>query len=335
MWLGRLLWVAVVLAFAVATLGAHVRLTDAGLGCPDWPGCYGHLVSLPETAQEIAAAQAQDPRGAYDAGKAAREMLHRYLAGGLGLLILLLTLLCLTGIGNPAPTLKRGMLALLALVTVQALLGMWTVTLQLKPLIVTLHLLGGFATLGLLWWLLMSQCDWPNAPPSTPMRGFSILYALALIALIMQIALGGWTSSNYAALACTDFPTCRGQWWPAEMDFEEAFVLWRGLGVDYEFGVLDSPARVAIHVIHRAGAAVAGGLILLLALVSLRVPAQAWRLNALLLLTLLAIQITLGISNVLLHLPLATALAHHACAALLLLTMLAQGHLLTRRHLFP
>ena len=333
MWLCRLLWVAVALALAVVVIGAHVRLTDAGLGCPDWPGCYGHLISLPETEQEIAAAQAQDPRGVYDAGKAAREMLHRYLAGGLGLLILLLTVLSLAGVGNPA--LKRGMLALLALVTFQALLGMWTVTLQLKPLIVTLHLLGGFATLGLLWWLMMKQCDWPNAPPSTPMRGFGVLYALALIALIVQIALGGWTSSNYAALACPDFPTCQEQWWPTDMDFEEAFVLWRGLGVDYEFGVLDSPARIAIHVTHRVGAAVASALILLLALASLRIPAQTWRLSSLTLLALLAIQIALGIGNVLLHLPLSTAVAHNACAALLLLAMLTQGRLLTRRHLFP
>lgn len=329
----RLLSLTVGLTFLVVVIGAFVRLTDAGLGCPDWPGCYGHLTSLPETEQEIAAAQAQDPRGTYDAGKAFREMLHRYLAGALGLLILALAVLCQTRLGSAR--LARGTMALLALVVLQALLGMWTVTLQLKPLIVTLHLLGGFATLGLTWWLLLRYHDWPRPTASDPPHSLRYLYVAALVGLIVQITLGGWTSTNYAALACPDFPTCREQWWPSGMDFSEAFVLWRGLGIDYEYGVLDSPARTAIHVAHRIGAVVAAALILALAAASIRSGLGAWHASGWVLIALLAIQVFLGIGNVVLHLPLAVAVAHNAFAAILLLAILTQGRLLLNRGASP
>lgn len=329
----RLLSLTVGLTFLVVVIGAFVRLTDAGLGCPDWPGCYGHLTSLPETEQEIAAAQAQDPRGTYDAGKAFREMLHRYLAGALGLLILALAVLCRTRLGSAR--LARGTMTLLALVVLQALLGMWTVTLQLKPLIVTLHLLGGFATLGLTWWLLLRYHDWPRPMASDPPRSLRYLYVAALVGLIVQITLGGWTSTNYAALACPDFPTCREQWWPSGMDFSEAFVLWRGLGIDYEYGVLDSPARTAIHVAHRIGAVVAAALILALAAASIRSGLGAWRASGWVLIALLAIQVSLGIGNIVLHLPLTVAVAHNAFAAILLLAILTQGRLLLNRGASP
>ena len=329
----RLLSLTVALTFLVVVIGAFVRLTDAGLGCPDWPGCYGHLTSLPETEQEIAAAQAQDPRGTYDAGKAFREMLHRYLAGALGLLILALAVLCRTRLGSAR--LARGTMALLALVILQALLGMWTVTLQLKPLIVTLHLLGGFATLGLIWWLLLRYHDWPRPTASAPPRSLYYLYTAALAGLVVQITLGGWTSTNYAALACPDFPTCREQWWPSGMDFSEAFVLWRGLGIDYEYGVLDSPARTAIHVAHRVGAVVASALILALAAASIRSGLGAWRTSGWILIALLTIQVSLGIGNIVLQLPLAIAVAHNAFAAILLLAILTQGRLLLNRGASP
>lgn len=329
----RLLSLTVALTFLVVVIGAFVRLTDAGLGCPDWPGCYGHLTSLPETEQEIAAAQAQDPRGIYDAGKAFREMLHRYLAGALGLLILGLAVLCRTRLGSVR--LARGTMALLALVVLQALLGMWTVTLQLKPLIVTLHLLGGFATLGLIWWLLLRYHDWPRPTASNPPCSLRYLYAAALAGLVVQITLGGWTSTNYAALACPDFPTCREQWWPSGMDFSEAFVLWRGLGIDYEYGVLDSPARTAIHVAHRIGAVVASALILALAIASIRSGLGAWRVSGWVLIALLAVQVSLGIGNIVLQLPLAVAVAHNAFAAILLLAILTQGRLLLNRGASP
>ena len=315
-----LLLLALALALGVIALGAYVRLTDAGLGCPDWPGCYGHFGSLPETAEEIAAARAQDPRGAYDAGKAAREMLHRYAAGALGLLALLLAAL---GWSGRAPRrLRPGLNALLLLIAAQALLGMWTVTLQLQPLAVVAHLLGGFATLALLWLL------WLPAPrsehrPTVP-RSLRRWCALALAALVAQIALGGWTSANYAALACADFPTCQGRWWPPGMDFGQAFVLWRGAGIDYEFGVLDGPARTAIHVAHRAGAAVAALLLLILAAASWRSDDTRLRRGAAAIVLLLGAQLSLGIANVVLHLPLPVAVAHNLTAALLLLAVLAQ-----------
>ena len=315
-----LLNLACLLALAVILLGAHVRLTDAGLGCPDWPGCYGHLASLPETAEEIRAARAQDPRGVYDAGAAAREMTHRYAAALLGLLGALLAGLCWSRHGDAR--LRAGMLALLALLAAQSLLGMWTVTLRLQPLIVTLHLLGGFATLSLLWWMRMRHLG--QFPPLGAARPLRALAALAVAALLAQIALGGWTSANYAALACPDFPLCRGQWWPDGMDFAQGFVLWRGAGIDYEFGVLDSPARTAVHVAHRTGAAATALAVLLLGAGSVRSPQPALRRGGVALLILLAAQIALGAANVLLHLPLGVALAHNAGALALLLAALTQ-----------
>ena len=315
-----LLLLAVALTLGVIALGAYVRLTDAGLGCPDWPGCYGHFGSLPETAAEIAAARAQDPRGAYDAGKAAREMLHRYAAGALGLLVLLLAAL---GWSGRAPRrLRPGLNALLLLVAAQALLGMWTVTLQLQPLVVVAHLLGGFATLALLW-LLWLPAPGSEHRPAVP-RSLRRWGAAALAALLLQIALGGWTSANYAALACPDFPTCQGRWWPDGMDFGEAFVLWRGAGIDYEHGVLDSPARTAVHFAHRAGAALAAALLLALAVAGWRSDDTRLRRGAAVLVLLLAAQLGLGVANVLLRLPLPVAVAHNVTAALLLLAVLSQ-----------
>ena len=324
--LRRLFATTTVLALVVIVIGAYVRLTDAGLGCPDWPGCYGHLTSVPETAQEIEAATAQDPRGVYDAGKAQREMLHRYLAGLLGLAVFVLFLLQRfhPRLDPPRATLK----ALLLLILLQALLGMWTVTLQLKPLIVTLHLLGGFATLGLLYWLTLTPRSPPLVTGSSTVRHWCLA---AFAAVVIQVALGGWTSSNYAALACPDFPTCQSQWWPDSMDFREAFVLWRGLGINYEYGVLDSPARTAIHVAHRLGAAVTAVLCLGLTISSLRVRRKPVQRTATVLAGLLGLQIALGILNVKWQLPLAVAVAHQGVAALLWLSLLTQWHLVRRR----
>ncbi len=314
----RLAAVTFILAFCVILMGAYVRLSDAGLGCPDWPGCYGEIVVPSDQAAHEGANRGFAGRP-LDQAKAWKEMVHRYMAGSLGLAIALLAVLAWRGrrhINQPLllPTL------LLLLVLFQAALGMWTVTLLVKPAIVTAHLLGGFATFVLLGLLVL------KLQPVSPFHALDTTGSqrtwirISLAVLLLQISLGGWTSTNYAALACTEFPTCyAGTFWP-EMDFGEAFVLWRGLGVNYEFGVLDNSARTAIHVSHRIGALIT---VLILSLL-------AWRLSrtgsppllkklGIALALLLALQITLGITNVLGHLPLAIAVAHNGGAALLLL----------------
>lgn len=313
--LGRL---ACGLTFIVIIVGAYTRLTDAGLGCPDWPGCYGRMI-ISTQADYIAEAQAFWPERPLQQDKAWIEMAHRYIAGLLGLMILAIAVLAWAG--KPAPRIRLLTGGLLLLVSFQALLGMWTVTLLLKPFIVALHLLGGMAIIGLLHWLTLELRPAPvPAPAGFNLRPWAVA---ALLVLILQIALGGWTSTNYAALACPDFPACQGKLWPP-MDFSEAFVLWRGLGVDYEGGVLDGPARTAIHMSHRIGAAVTAAILLALALPALR--ANATRPAARALLALLFIQLSLGIANVVLNLPLMVAVAHNGVAALLLLSVVTLLH---------
>ncbi len=307
---------ACALTLVVIVLGAHVRLSHAGLGCPDWPGCYGHMV-VPESAQKIDAANAAYPERPLHGAKARKEMVHRYFAGGLGLLVFMIALAALETYGKTRRV-DRLPLFLPLLIVFQALLGMWTVTLLLKPLVVTLHLLGGMTTLALLVWLALSQIQWP-IPKYSRLQGLQKFAVICLILLALQIALGGWVSSNYSALACYGFPQCNGHWWPT-MDFRDAFIVWRGLGIDYEGGVLDHPARVAIHMTHRLGAAlVAVSLLWLCLLVGGRIRELRW-LSALILFLILA-QIALGIGNVSLGLPLAVATAHNAVAALLLASM--------------
>ena len=297
----HLLILAAGLALVVVGLGAWVRLSDAGLGCPDWPGCYGHLLGVPEHAA--------------DSAKAWKEMTHRYAAASLGLLILGLCLLAWRQRSRISPLLPT---ALTGIVFFQALLGMWTVTLLLKPLVVSAHLLGGMTTLALLVWLNLRQHGGPAGPTASPGLRAGGLLGLAL--LVMQIALGGWVSSNYAALACADFPTCQGRWLP-DMDFAEAFTVHRELGQTAAGSLLSTSALTAIHWGHRLGAL----LILLsvgsLGLALLRRP--DWRAWGRLLLALLALQIGLGVANVLLALPLPLAVAHNVGAALLLSATLA------------
>ncbi|MGH8503010.1 MAG: COX15/CtaA family protein [Gammaproteobacteria bacterium] len=316
--------VALGLAFVVVVLGAFVRLSDAGLGCPDWPGCYGHMVSVPVTQAEVEQANALFPDRPVDAAKATREMVHRYFAGGLGLLTLALAVTALCARHRARLPLKTS-LALLLLVIFQALLGMWTVTLQLKPVIVMAHLLGGFATLSLLWWLFLGGVRW--AQPNAGANRYRAAALLGVMVLVGQIALGGWTSANYAALACPDFPTCQSQWWPP-MDFEEGFVLWRGLGLNYEFGVLDNPARTAIHVTHRIGALVTTVYLLALGSTLFFRAHGALCAASAAVIVLTVLQVSLGISNVVLGLPLSIAAAHNAVAALLLLAMLSLVYML-------
>lgn len=317
--------------FCVVVIGAYVRLSDAGLGCPDWPGCYGHL-TVPQAQADVLTAQQRFPERPVEAHKAWKEMVHRYLAGGLGLLILALSIL---GFRQPSPRPPRWLLlGLPALVVFQAILGMWTVTWQLKPAVVTAHLLGGMATLALLALLNLRLWLRRIQPPRLlfAARRCRMLAMLALCVLIAQIFLGGWTSTNYAALACPDLPTCQGQWVP-ETDFSEAFTLWRGLGINYEFGVLDNRARVTIHWMHRLGAVVVSAMMILLGLVLLRSSRNLLRVCGALVLGALAMQISIGLLVVYLQLPLLLAAAHNAGAAMLLLAVIAANVAITHQPL--
>ncbi|MBV8300404.1 MAG: COX15/CtaA family protein [Candidatus Dormibacteraeota bacterium] len=337
-WIRRLCMLGVALCFTVVVLGAYVRLTAAGLGCPDWPGCYGHLT--PAGAQAAGGAAAF-PGRPLEPGKAWREMIHRYAATTLGVLIITIAALAIATRRKRFVSVPYA-LALLATVIVQGLLGMLTVTWQLKPLIVTLHLLFGLTTLGLLWWLALSlRADpWSSRRHGGASHGIAgraavtharALALLGLCVLALQIALGGWTSSNYAAVACPDFPTCQNSWWP-HTDYRDAFVLWRGLNINYEGGVLAHPARVAIHLTHRMGALVTTAALALAALLVLRrQPLQFARLAAWAVLAALLLQLTIGISMVVRTFPLWLATAHTAGAALLLLAALALLRSLTAR----
>jgi len=315
---------SVVLTFLVIVAGAYVRLEDAGLGCPDWPGCYGQLLGVPDEAHEVARAEQAFPGKSVDPGRAWKEMFHRYLAGTLGLLILAIAAIAWrrrAGSGR-SPWLAS---ALVLVVAFQATLGRWTVSMLLQPAIVTLHLLGGMAVFVLLLWLALREINPPPAPAARALRPWA---AAALAVLVAQIALGGWVSANYAALACADFPTCHGAWLPA-MDFENAFHVLRELGVTAAGAPLSYEALTAIHWSHRLGALVTLGTIGILALWALRTPPL--RAVGAALLVLLLAQVGLGIANVLLRLPLVLAAAHNAGAALLLAALVMLNFTVFRR----
>lgn len=335
-WLRGLALFGVLLCFGVVVLGAYVRLTDAGLGCPDWPGCYGHV--SPVGAEDSPASQAQFPGRPLEAGKAWHEMIHRYAAGTLGCVIVAVAALAIAARKPKVVGAGFGLL-LFATVVVQALLGMLTVTWLLKPLIVTAHLIFGMTTLGLLWWLWLRLQQRPRGTvqlQTVPGRGspawsgglrtVRIAYWLAVLAVVVlaaQFFLGGWTSANYAAVACPDFPTCQGAWWP-HADFRHAFVLWRGLWVDYQGGILANPARVAIHFAHRLGALTVTLVFLATSLFVIGRPSlAAARPRAYLVLAALGLQLAIGISMVLETFPLWVTTAHTAGAALLLMAILA------------
>ena len=305
---------ALVLSLLVVVLGAYVRLSHAGLGCPDWPGCYGEMI-VP--AEETAADQLY-PERPLERHKAWKEMIHRYAAGLLGLLILALATVAWRQRTLPGQPLVVPLL-LLALVIFQALLGMWTVTLLLKPVVVMGHLLGGLLILSLLFWLTLGTFRLSAGKDASGMAPWA---ACGILVLLIQIALGGWTSANYAALACPDLPTCQGEWWPA-MDFREAFTFWRGIGVDYEGGVLAGDARTAIQVSHRIGAVITSLVLLVIICRGLLAGSRAIRRISTLIAFLLVLQVTLGITNVIQMLPLPVAVAHNGVAALLLLSLVA------------
>ena len=321
---------ALILGLVVVVLGAYTRLSDAGLGCPDWPGCYGKL-AVPEVEHDVRQANALYPDRPLHQGKAWKEMLHRYAAGALGLAALGLALLAWNNRRAPGQPVKTPIL-LLALVIFQALLGMWTVTWLLKPIVVTAHLLGGMTILALLFWLLLGQFFHGPAAAGTEDRLLPWAI-LGIVVLALQIFLGGWTSANYAAVICPEFPACRaGEWWP-EPDFAEGFTVWRGIGVDYEGGVLGVPARTAVHLAHRVGALVTVLVLLGVAMRAMFGQGRNARVTACFMLAILCVQVGLGIANVLMARPLLLAVAHNAVAALLLLSLVALLHSAgARRH---
>ncbi|MDA8108827.1 MAG: COX15/CtaA family protein [Betaproteobacteria bacterium] len=308
--------VAAVLAFVVVVVGAFVRLSDAGLGCPDWPGCYGKLTPSAAAPQIARAVNEQGGTfGPVSLPKAWKEMGHRYLAGTLGLLILAIALIAWRRrreLGQ-SPWLAS---AIVLVVALQGALGMWTVTLLLKPAIVTGHLIGGMTTLALLTWLALAQRRYVEAPDARRLRGPAVL---GLAVLAVQIVLGGWVSTNYAALACPDLPLCHGQLVPP-MDFRDAFHVIRDLGMSADGQLLPLQALVAIHWTHRMFALVAATVLGWAAWRALRV--AALRPLGILVALALALQISLGVANVLLDLPLALAAAHNAGAALLLVSVI-------------
>lgn len=313
----KLSFIAVILALVVVLLGAYTRLVDAGLGCPDWPGCYGFL-SVPVEQHEIEIATEAYPDTPVEASKAWPEMIHRYFAGSLGLLVAALAILAII---NRAKKEQPFVLPLMLLVIIifQAALGMWTVTMGLLPIIVMGHLLGGFLTLVLLLILFLNikhgnPVAWANPIRSLALIGFFIVF--------VQIILGGWTSANYAAIICTDFPTCQGNLIPP-LDFPGAFTISTEGVSSYLGGHLDNAARVTIHWMHRVGALITS-IYLLFLIVKLFV--NGWAIFATLISLLLLTQVSLGISNVIFSLPLAVAVAHNGVAVLLLMTIAALIH---------
>jgi heme a synthase len=309
----KLSLIAVVTALCVVVLGAYVRLSDAGLGCPDWPGCYGTL-TVPQSESAIASAQMVYPDKPVESGKAWKEMIHRYLAGTLGLMVLALFTLAWKTKDNiqVSPWLTTG---LLGLIVFQAMLGMWTVTMLLKPVIVSAHLLGGMSTLAILTWI--AHRHW-GAQMTYHKVGTLFYWAvrLALVILFAQLFLGGWTSTNYAALACTDFPTCHGALVP-EMDFKDAFHMYKELGQSINGGNLTLYALTAIQWAHRVGALV---IFIYLGLVALNgLKYIHLKTLSVALIVMLAVQVSIGIANLVLHLPLVLAVAHNLGAALLVI----------------
>lgn len=334
--LARASLAATLLTVVVIMLGAWTRLVDAGLGCPDWPGCYGFL-TVPHDEARMAIANDRFPDTPVDVAKGWPEMIHRYAASTLGLVVFGLAGYAIRHRKEGLPVKLPVFIA--AFVVLQGIFGMWTVTLKLWPQVVALHLLGGFTTLSLLTLLtlrLRAYCQDEKAPgpqlqPATSalsiktgnVRGFRPWLYGGLVLVILQIALGAWTAANYAAVACTDLPTCMGEWWPRNMDFQHGFDITQQVGPNYLGGQLTADGRVAIHVTHRLGAVVVlGYFTVLLALLWRRVNRTplAWHLG--LVCTALTLQILLGLLNVVFNIPLSLAIAHNAMGAGLLLTVI-------------
>ncbi|QYJ86294.1 COX15/CtaA family protein [Shewanella mesophila] len=326
MQISPLLKLTLVFTMCVILMGAYTRLSDAGLGCPDWPGCYG-MLKVPTQTHELNQVQMAFPEHTVEPDKAWLEMIHRYIAGTLGLLIVYILFMSFRTQDAP----KKLPSAIAILILFQAALGMWTVTMKLMPIVVMSHLIGGFTLISLLWilYLRTKPLRIPGGDPTA--KKLAPLALISLAILVTQTILGGWTSSNYAALACTALPICEGDW-VNNLNPLHAFNPLHKTEGSYEFGILDYSSRMTIHVAHRFGAIVTATILLWLAyrMLTLSRSSQLKR-AAWTLISLVVIQVALGISNVVLHLPLGIAVSHNAGAALLLLTMVFINYALWRK----
>ena len=315
----NLSFLGICLAFVVIALGAWTRLVDAGLGCPDWPGCYGFVV-FPINEADIAIAESLYPEFPYDINKAIPEVVHRYFAATLGLFAIFLVYLSFKQ--NENKNIRLWTIGLLIFICCQGIFGYLTVSLKLLPIIVTGHLFGGFTTLTLFFYIFLKSSNF-EILNKMKIPNLKLIAGLAFFILIFQIFLGVWTSTNYASLACADFPTCQGSYLP-EMDFKNGFNLNQEVGPNYLYGLLDNPSRVAVHYSHRVSA-------ILVTLIFLILMSKLWFTNAAPLASTLGIllitQISLGIINVVYVLPLYVAIAHNLVAATLLLTIFTINYL--------
>lgn len=322
-------FIGIFLALVVVSLGAYTRLTHAGLGCPDWPGCYG-FIDVPNTTEKIAAAEQAFPERPVEQQKAWNEMIHRYFAGALGLLVLALFALAIKYRDQENTPLKLSGFLLL-LIIFQAALGMWTVTMKLMPIVVMAHLLGGFTTLCLLYLIYLRTTRFRIASGDYNLRSKIPLAFVAIVVLTAQIALGGWTSSNYAALACTELPICQAGW-PDQVVLGESFNPIPPERDTYEFGFLTHAERMMVHVTHRFGAIITTIIIALLALSIFKNAQSGFMKNlSIVILLVLTAQVALGVSNIVYNLPLSVAVAHNVVAACLMLTLITLTYCLKRK----
>ncbi|SBS36304.1 Heme A synthase [Marinomonas aquimarina] len=312
--LRRLSFLAFALVIVVIALGAYTRLSHAGLGCPDWPGCYGFL-TVPSSVDQLTLAQARFPDAPVESSKGWLEMIHRYAAGCALLLVFSMLAVAKRAQAEAGQIPLGHVLAICLVMSLQAAFGMWTVTLKLWPQIVSMHLLFGVITLSLLYWLWLRQV----LLPSEFSTSWPAFIGIALVALILlsQIALGGWLAANYSSLACPDFPTCQGQWWP-KADFKQGFDFGQqSIGPNYLGGLMSGEGRIAIHLMHRIGALVCAVAIISVAVYMFK----RRRMLALRLIILVCLQCLLGVANVVLHVPVLVAVFHNLLAASLLASM--------------
>jgi cytochrome c oxidase assembly protein subunit 15 len=323
-----LVFVSILVALVVVSLGAYTRLTHAGLGCPDWPGCYGQI-DVPQTSEQIIKAEQAFPERKVEPHKAWNEMIHRYFAGTLGLLILAIAFLSYRGRDQGTPL--RLPFLILTVVIFQAALGMWTVTLKLMPIVVMGHLLGGFTTLALLFLLYLRLSNYRVPGGDFSLKKYGRYGLLGIVLLTAQIGLGGWTSSNYAALVCTELPICQVGW-QEQLTFDDSFDLIPPEKDSYEFGHLSHASRLTIHVMHRLGAILTGLYLFWLVISVFRQAQSPFFKNAALSLGfILSCQIFLGISNIWFSLPLSVAVSHNVIAACLMLSLITLTYSLRRK----